>query len=385
MELSNIDYINISVFFISVMLSIIFLLAWRTIEPKLYTLMWSLLFATAALNGLINAAKEIFPNNDIYWIIVNATSLLVQWFALAGFRYRSLHNPFKSSIIIYFICVELLIIWFTLISPHMGLKMLFAPISGGITMLACSWEIINIKRKIRPAEKAMVILLIIYSLVQVSAGYIALMQGAERNEEYLMLYLEINYLIMPASLTGLGLFTVLILADDLSSRMRYQANSDQLTSLLNRRGFYQKANLMEKTAREKNVPISIIITDIDHFKQINDSYGHKAGDLVLRKLAAVFQKYISKQDIVARIGGEEFVLLLYSKEINEAKIIAEKIRQYAQELIMNIDDQNLSVTLSFGIVELLAGKSTLEKKLNDADKALYKAKRLGRNRVEVYE
>jgi diguanylate cyclase (GGDEF)-like protein len=384
MELSNIDYINISVFFISVMLSIIFYLAWRTIEPKLYTLMWSLLFATAAINGLINAAKEIFPNTDVYWVIVNATSLLVQWFALAGFRYRSLHDPFKTSIIIYFICVELLIIWFTLISPHMGLKMLFAPISGGIIMLACVWEIINIKRKIRPAEKAMVILLIIYSLVQVFAGLTALMQGAERNEEYLMLYLEINYLLMPASLTGLGLFTVLILADDLSSRMKYQANSDPLTNLLNRRGFYYKANLMVKRAKDKSVPISIIITDIDYFKQINDTYGHKAGDLVLKKLAAVFQKHISKEDIVARIGGEEFVLLLYSKEINETKTIAEKIREHVQNLTVTFENQNLSVTLSFGIVELLAGQASFETKLNEADKALYNAKRLGRNRVEIY-
>lgn len=167
------------------------------------------------------------------------------------------------------------------------------------------------------------------------------------------------------------------------AELTQQASTDPLTQLYNRRYFFTESNYMIEKAKKNNESLSIIIVDIDHFKTVNDQYGHKAGDLVLVDVANIFHQLSRDQDLIARFGGEEFVVILPNTNTTEAQACAERIRQGIEKHSVNLGDElTLNVTVSLGIAELdIMANEAIESAVDRADKALYKAKTLGRNRV----
>lgn len=158
-----------------------------------------------------------------------------------------------------------------------------------------------------------------------------------------------------------------------------QALEDQLTGLKNRRGMhahYEK-NIVPILANKK---ASIIMCDIDHFKHVNDTWGHNAGDAILRHVADTFMSLIGVDDGVFRWGGEEFIFLLPGKTIEEATEFAENCRKTIEESVCRFEDLNLQVTMSFGVGELSAELNT-EDNVKFVDDKLYYAKEHGRNQV----
>jgi len=161
-----------------------------------------------------------------------------------------------------------------------------------------------------------------------------------------------------------------------NKNLRQKAYNDALTGIFNRRGLlkYIKTKLLE-------YKYSIVIIDIDNFKQVNDTYGHDAGDEVLKHLANRISKNIRKTDVIARWGGEEFVLLVKSSELEIVQIIAEKLR-------MDIEKEKFPVvekiTASFGVSNFKNRNQSFEDVFKNADNALYQAKENGRNKVFVF-
>jgi len=154
------------------------------------------------------------------------------------------------------------------------------------------------------------------------------------------------------------------------------ATIDELTKLLNRRTVYRKLKYeMDRAQRYKN-PLSIMMIDIDHFKQVNDNYGHMRGDDVLREVAATISRGVRRTDIPGRYGGEEFLVIFPNSNLDESLVVAERIRVGVSELKY---DDDLSVTISCG-VKTYEGE-TIEELLRKADEKLYEAKEQGRNRV----
>jgi diguanylate cyclase (GGDEF)-like protein len=166
----------------------------------------------------------------------------------------------------------------------------------------------------------------------------------------------------------------------LIEEIKDMAYKDALTKLYNRRYFFEIAHKMFLTAKRENKPISILMFDIDHFKNLNDRYGHQTGDLVIQKTAQILQNNIRKNDIACRYGGEEFVIFLYNCDLNFARLIGEKIRKTIENLTL-IDNENREIryTISVGISNK---GETLEKVIKHSDEMLYKAKET-RNRVIV--
>ena len=167
---------------------------------------------------------------------------------------------------------------------------------------------------------------------------------------------------------------------ELSNKYQQLAHFDPLTHLSNRRDAlgilkHEKARVV----RNKE-SLSIILCDVDHFKKINDQYGHNAGDAVLLELAKLFTDNIREQDCVARWGGEEFLFILPQTLAINANIIAEKIQQKLQEHIIHYDEKTIKVTVSMGI-EQLSGSQSIDEIINSADKYLYQAKNSGRNQI----
>jgi diguanylate cyclase (GGDEF)-like protein len=158
------------------------------------------------------------------------------------------------------------------------------------------------------------------------------------------------------------------------------ASHDPLTKVFNRRHF--ETVLAQEIGRKKRYsrPLSLIMFDLDHFKRINDSFGHASGDTVLKKTVEVAQSCLRQNDLLARWGGEEFTIILPETALPQAMQIAERIRQGIQQTRMLPDT---SVTCSLGVVEL--SDETEEELLKHADTAMYAAKEKGRNRVEAHQ
>ena len=165
-------------------------------------------------------------------------------------------------------------------------------------------------------------------------------------------------------------------------RMKELAIIDELTGIYNRRFFYLAANKeIDRTVRyHKN--LSLILIDIDHYKDVNDHYGHIAGDKVLQRLTQVIQKELRESDIFSRYGGEEFLILLSNTEIKDAVAVAERLREKVEELQVRYNEEEISVTISLGVTQLTADRNTLQELIAVVDQALYGAKQKGRNRVE---
>jgi diguanylate cyclase (GGDEF)-like protein len=167
----------------------------------------------------------------------------------------------------------------------------------------------------------------------------------------------------------------------LSNFLLYQANADQLTGVNNRRGFLESAAKEFNRFQRYRRPLTVIALDIDHFKQVNDTLGHEAGDTVLNALGAVLASSIRPIDIVGRIGGEEFALILPETPLENAVILAERLRGAVQDLQIPYGSSVISVTASFGVAAVEPGTPDIASAMRAADKLLYAAKHAGRNRV----
>ncbi len=169
------------------------------------------------------------------------------------------------------------------------------------------------------------------------------------------------------------------LARELADEHR-KATTDGLTGLANRAaldaGLARLLALWERHQR----PLSVVIVDVDHFKQINDNFGHKTGDRVLQELARRMQQVGRKSDILGRYGGEEFVMVLPETELQQAQVVAEKLRGLVQRLRFHYEQKPVPVTLSAGAAQVRTGEDPASL-LERADRALYRAKHEGRNRV----
>ena len=174
-----------------------------------------------------------------------------------------------------------------------------------------------------------------------------------------------------------------------TSKLKEAVNRDPMTNLYNRRYFHDVSESLLKISKREEKTLSILMIDIDKFKNINDTYGHMLGDKVILLLANIFYALVRTSDIPVRFGGEEFVILLPNTDIKGAMSIANKIRETVENQKMILDDTKENIirfTVSIGIVEHQPSMNTdINELLHSVDKALYQAKRDGRNRVVVYE
>jgi diguanylate cyclase (GGDEF)-like protein len=165
------------------------------------------------------------------------------------------------------------------------------------------------------------------------------------------------------------------------ARVSEQARTDELTNLANRRAFVELGTAALDQARRYGRPLALVMLDIDHFKKINDTYGHAAGDAALRATASVLRKAARASDTPGRLGGEEFAVLLPETNAAEALVVAERIREDVKALVVANEGATIRFTGSIGIAEQTGDTDTIDMLLHNADEALYEAKEGGRDRV----
>jgi two-component system cell cycle response regulator len=166
--------------------------------------------------------------------------------------------------------------------------------------------------------------------------------------------------------------------------LRDQATRDSLTRLWNRSSILTELGRELARAQRECRPLGVVIVDLDHFKQVNDTYGHLAGDAVLREAARRMQNSIRQYDSIGRYGGEEFLILFPGCSATDSYAQADRLRKQLGQAEMSVNDQSLRITASFGVTTAMPGEAWTEEALiRKADEALYVAKKSGRNRVEI--
>jgi len=173
----------------------------------------------------------------------------------------------------------------------------------------------------------------------------------------------------------------------LNAGLEQLAMTDYLTSLYNRRYFMQRGTEEFKRAKRNKQPLALLMLDIDQFKKVNDTYGHEAGDMALQQVASVLKSSLREIDILGRMGGEEFAVLLPNASLHEAGVLAERVQQIMANTSFELPGAslNINITISIGVAVMTDEMSVIDDILRNADAALYHAKNSGRNRVIKYK
>lgn len=173
-----------------------------------------------------------------------------------------------------------------------------------------------------------------------------------------------------------------VYCSEMTEDWRQSSLYDSLTGILNRRGIAESLKKTLSEARLYSAPVTVALLDIDHFKKVNDTYGHSAGDIALSRVAELISASMRDGDIVGRWGGEEFIIVMHDTNLDEGREVAERVRRHIDTLEIQLDETTMTLTASLGISELTPNEQTIEPVVARADTALYAAKRAGRNRVE---
>ncbi|MCF8110851.1 MAG: GGDEF domain-containing protein [Desulfobacteraceae bacterium] len=171
--------------------------------------------------------------------------------------------------------------------------------------------------------------------------------------------------------------------EELEKKLKEQAETDPLTGLYNRRRYETMFIREFQRIKRYGGPMSVLVLDLDHFKRVNDTYGHSAGDVVLQEVAALCRRQLRQVDIIGRLGGEEFVIMLPDTGISDAMTVAERLRKEIESTEIVTDRNRLYITATIGAAEIVHEDQGIEDLVRRADAALYRGKQEGRNRVEA--
>ncbi len=184
-------------------------------------------------------------------------------------------------------------------------------------------------------------------------------------------------------ITAIVFLVLLIRQYRVRAILRSLSKTDALTGLYNRRTLFEQGEAFAEQFKQESKTLSVVMLDIDYFKQINDSFGHDIGDQVINKVAILGREVIRTRDVFARLGGEEFALLLPATRLDEAKAIAERFREKVEQVYL--PDIEQMVTISAGVANISDTAADFDELLQAADKAMYQAKAAGRNQVCCYQ
>lgn len=367
----------------SLALAVIFLVAWRALGRPRHALLWAIAFALGAAHWVVNAiGAAYFPGNAGFFLVSTAAQLTQVFLTLGAYRHRSALPPrwtvmaLAGAACLAATAVNLFML------PHDGIRFALLPLfaAGGIAL--CVDAIRRGSGPATTAEKATMIMFALFALFELALAAAALERGPVGTRENIATYRAMLLLGLPSFYIGAGLFSVFLLAADLAERMRLLAASDPLTGILNRRGFEEAADRAIAIARRHGQPLSLAVADLDHFKSINDRFGHAAGDYVLRRFAALVQGAIRRGDLFARLGGEEFAILLVNTPGRPALEVIDRLREQVAAMVIDLDP-SFAITSSFGVTEWIAADARLDPMLIRADRALYRSKIGGRNLVTL--
>ena len=375
---------------IGALLAAAFLLLWLYQRDKTYILLASAGYAINALSFFVQDVVfqyvlQPLPGN-IDRLGTNLGFLLSGWFLCAAVLGRVGLRPSYRFLSVITLASLGGLAWFLLVEPSLAGRILSINAAlGGMT----SMLVVLLARAPRPD---LIDRLLFWMAALSAANYILrpalilLLAGSFGNGADFQhsLYWTTVQFTQPLISIALALNLMVAIAIDLIGELRHEARTDKLSGLLNRGGFEAAANaLLARKGADANLPVCLIIADLDHFKQINDTFGHSIGDAVIGLFGRHIAAMASDTMVAGRIGGEEFAVLLPGHEVNAARLFAESLRACPWAYWSGMLPADLSPSVSIGVSAGLPG-TDLHTLMNHADQALYDAKRAGRNQVSLF-
>lgn len=376
-------YIIFSLMITSAALSVIFFIAWSNFGRPAHALSWSLAFLAGAVQWAVTLNSDAFPTEEAYLVAEHAFGIAMITLILQGHCQRTFRACAPRLLMPAAITVFALACWYILVDPHEGIHHAIVPAFAAITLFASAFVIVSFRERPRPSEWAAAICIALVGLAQAVSAWIAMLLGPLGDEALHSAYMHFTFMSLPAGYLAMSAFIILMMASDMSAKMKQLAIRDQLTGLLNRRGFTEYGEKAFASARRTGTSLSVIMADIDRFKYINDKFGHAAGDAALAHFAAQISEGRRAEDIVARVGGEEFALLLPGTELRDALAIADQLCDRIGATPMEMTAVGLPMTSSFGVATISEQDRELDDIVRRADRALYRSKRAGRNQVDL--
>jgi diguanylate cyclase (GGDEF)-like protein len=250
-----------------------------------------------------------------------------------------------------------------------------------VFLLAAAFEFWRDRHERLNARWPLIVLLTLHGGLTSIAAVISATFGLAANAHAAMIvWLQLVHFETLAFIVGTSIFTVAMARERSELQHRIAANTDALTGVATRRAFHDIAEALLIRSRQTGGPIAAVAFDLDRFKAINDTFGHALGDRVLATFGAVALRTLRGTDLIGRLGGEEFAVVLPESDVAAAMLAAERIRLGFGEACRTLDGHAVNATVSAGVA---FGPRTVDALLTTADAALYEAKRLGRNRVEI--
>jgi len=376
-------YIIFSLTIISAALSLVFFMAWLNFDRQQHALTWSLAFLAGTLQWLCVLNENLFPSREAFLLVENGFSMLLVTLGVRGHCQRTECNWLPKSLLPYAMVVYALIAWHIVVEPHVGIRRAIVPAYAAITLFLSAWMIVRYRERTRPAEWAAAVFVSVFGLIQATSSVLAFLQGPTGDKAFISMHAQFEILTLPAGYMSMSMFIILMMASDISAKMKKLATRDQLTGLLNRRGFKEYGERAFSAARRAGTPLSVIMTDIDRFKFINDRYGHAAGDTALAHFAKMVSESRRGEDVIARVGGEEFALLLPGTDLRDAMALADQLCAKVGSTPMDVTGMGMPMTSSFGVSTFSEKDTSLDDLILRADRALYRSKRAGRNQVDL--
>ncbi|MDB6452916.1 GGDEF domain-containing protein [Falsirhodobacter sp. 20TX0035] len=360
---------------ICLLLALALLTAWRDFRLGRHALAWSAAFALAAATSGLRLSSTLVPGwgEDLRFLscITSIVSMgLLSW----GFCRRAERKTRLVCEVAGFVLMLLAILWCVQGSGWVtACRLLTSMCNLALVVIALS-SLKGARKTIRLGQ----LMFLMAAAYMVTVAVLAVTVGPDPGSVF-PLTVAVGG---PVVTVSLGILTLLITASDLAGDLRMQAWTDPLTGLLNRRGFEQRIAEM-KASRPLPEPFVVVVADLDHFKTVNDTLGHAAGDAVLRCFARQISSALGGQELAARIGGEEFIFVLPGTPPAEGLARVERMRQSVPASLQDLGGSH-QITASFGLTALRGGER-LEEAIARADLALYRSKREGRNRVSSDE
>lgn len=361
-------------------ISAILFLLWFSHRDKTHLLYFTISFALSAIGSVLVGLRGIIPN--FLSAQIGSSAAILALTVLTAATLKAEKRPIEGWIAIPFL------VWLgALCIPIINYDQLYRTFAYGIASFLsyCTVAIalLTTKAHISKTRKVLASILVIYSF---GFSLALLLNYTGSGSAYLEMPLR-SFTTIASSIgfIAIMLTTAKMLLDDNERKLQILAQTDYLTNTLNRRGLEQEFISMKSKSQSDKKHLVLIMFDIDHFKKINDKYGHQIGDLALIEFSKTASSIGNHGGRLVRMGGEEFALLLKINNLSDATAIAEHIRMHFAASTLKLDGNDLDLTVSIGLAGQTVKEADLNKLMLMADRALYSAKKSGRNRTVVHD
>ncbi|WP_157216908.1 GGDEF domain-containing protein [Flavisphingomonas formosensis] len=376
-------YLAVALFLISAMSSVMLMVAWRRFGKPPHAVTWSIGFACATMMFAIRIGVRPEEGHPLLWLSANGLGMLSAVFLTVGHRQRVGAPLLLVPLFAGWIAAMVVLGYATLISPHVGMQRGVGPGYAAIVIALGVHGLLQVDRRLTAVELAGVYVLGLFGAIEAASFVFGLAQGQAGDPALMEVYSNTRALALPALHACVGIFLAFLVADDLATQMRQLASTDPLTGIANRRGFEIAAAGEFARAVRRRQPLAVVIADIDRFKAINDVHGHDGGDRALQAFADHCRQALRGQDVLGRLGGEEFAIVLPDTGCGEAMAKIEALR-LSLSACRCPAVAGKAMTASFGVAMRENEDESIGDILRRADQALYFSKRRGRNRSTLY-